>query len=153
MTRRKIIARVVGLTLVVAFGIGATVFVVSRHAETLQRPADRLGVSGTNVTERDLSPEEQFRLLNQFAPIPIPASATDIRIRYQRFQDIFLDASFMLPPADYDAYVQQLQPLSGHLVGVSSNAGQYQGRIVGNYTSIIIPDPATHRIAISYVAG
>ena len=142
--RRKVYAIIAGCA-AFAIVVGAGLFSVARHA------GDTLGLGGTNVTERDLTRAEQLRLLDNYAPFPTPTEATDIRLRYQRFQDIFFDGSFALPPDQYDAYVRRLTPL-GPTVGVAPGAG-YAGRVVGAYTSVVAPDPATYRIRITYVAG
>lgn len=142
--RRKVYAIIAGCA-VLAIVVGVGLFSAARHA------GDLLGLGGTNITERDLTRAAQLRLLDDYAPFPTPTEAADIRLRYQRFQDISFDGSFALPPDQYDAYVRRLTPL-GPTVGVAPGTG-YAGKIVGAYTSVVTPDPATNRIRITYVAG
>ncbi len=148
---RTRIALAAGLLILIVIAC-AMLAVVTRPHERGRAVTDHFGLGGTDVTERDLSLAEQVMLLDRFAPTPTPESATAIRLHYQRFQDIFFEGSFTLAPSAYDAYVRQLQPL-GPTVGVASAMGKYRGVIIGNYTSIIVPDPATYRITVSYTAG
>lgn len=152
MARSKLLVMIaVGGGLALLAVVGLLFAVDSWQSGSTQRNEDRLGLGGTDVTERDLSPDLQVRLINSYAPIPVPSEATDIRLHYQRFQDIFLDASFSLPPAQYDDYVRQLTPLPP-TVGVAPGTA-YRGVTVGSYTSVVVPNPATRRITISYIAG
>lgn len=149
MRRRIVVTVAAGLFVVIV--AASFLLVALTRPDNGKQHVDQLGLGGTDVTERDLSPAEQVQLLNMYAPVPVPTGATDIRLKYQRFQDIFFEGSFAVPPAQYDDYVRQLKPL-GPTVGVAPGSA-YAGVIVGNYTSIVVPDPAAYRITISYVAG
>ncbi|MFP2925079.1 hypothetical protein ACLESO_07655 [Pyxidicoccus sp. 3LG] len=105
------------------------------------------GLQGTDKDEGDFSPAEQRRLLDKFSPVPVPASATDVRIRYQQFQDWSLRMSFTLPPGDFESYV----------AGLTSSAqqpGQYacrtrlgDGGFVADACTLTV-DPAARRVSL-----
>ena len=103
---------------------------------------------GMEKDERDFSAAEQRKLFDTFFPVPVPESATDVRIHYQGFQDWHLDISFTLPPGDYEAFVAQLTPHP-------QESGVYAGRIhladggfLANASSITV-DPETRRVKLS----
>lgn len=97
---------------------------------------------GTNLTERDIPRVEQLRLLNAHSPLPVPESAEDVRLRYQRFQDWFFEGTFTLPPADFDAFVRGLQP--------SATPGVYTGRQIGAYSGSVEVDATTRRVTVRH---
>jgi hypothetical protein len=98
-----------------------------------------------NVTEQTVSRDEQLRYLNAFSPTPVPSSASDVRLRYQRFQDSFFEATFTLPPADFAAYVRGLQPTGDPAVFV--------GKQIGSYTGSVTVDAATGRVTLRHVSA
>jgi hypothetical protein len=103
---------------------------------------------GTDKDEDDFSAQEQRKLLDTFFPVPVPPSATDLRIRYQGFQDWHLDISFTLPPGDFEAFVAQLTP---HPDQPGAYAGRTQladGGFVANASSITV-DPQARRVKLA----
>lgn len=103
-------------------------------------------ISGdVNITEQGVSRDEQLRYLNAFSPAPVPESATDVRLRYQRFQDSFFEASFTLPPADFAAYVGSLRPTSDPAVFI--------GKQIGSYTGSVTVDTTMYRVTLRHVSA
>ncbi len=149
MTRRMTVALAAGLLVMVVTALFLLVALTARGGT--RAPAGWLDFGGTDVTERDLSLAEQMRLLNEFAPISVPSGATNIRLRYQRFQDIYFEASFVLEPAEYGDYMRQLVPFPSTLGPAPPTA--YKGVTIGSYSSVVVTDPSSYRITISYVAG
>ncbi|QSQ21740.1 hypothetical protein JY651_42405 [Pyxidicoccus parkwayensis] len=103
---------------------------------------------GTEKDERDFSIAEQRKLFDTFFPVPVPPSASDVRIHYQGFQEWNLDISFTLPPGDYEAFVAQLAPKP-------DEPGAYLGRIqlgdggfLANASTITV-DPETRRVKLT----
>ena len=109
-----------------------------------QGPRGAHGLGGTNVTERDLSPRDQRSLIDAFSPVPTPPEATDVRLRYQRFQDWYFEASFTLPPEQLARFVGQLQS--------SPEPDRYVGRQVGAYRGSVYVDPPSGRVTIRHVS-
>ncbi|NMO19613.1 hypothetical protein HPC49_12535 [Pyxidicoccus fallax] len=105
------------------------------------------GFLGTDKDTDDFTPQQQRRLLDKHFPVQVPPSATDLRIRYQAFQDWRLDISFTLPPGDFEAYVAEL-PLH------PQEPGSYAGRLVlgdGGFVadaSTITVDPEARRVKL-----
>ncbi|MCP3143002.1 hypothetical protein [Pyxidicoccus xibeiensis] len=106
------------------------------------------GFLGTDKAESDFSPEAQRRLLDTFSPVPVPASATDVRIRYQGFQDWHLDLSFTLPPEDFDAYVAQLTPSQGPPDTYEGRTRLADGGFAADASSITV-DRASRRVTLT----
>lgn len=100
---------------------------------------------GTNVTEHDLPRAEHLRLLNAHSPVPVPDSAMDVRLRYQRFQDSFFEGSFTLPQGDFDAYLRGLQP--------TANPTVFVGKEIGPYTGSVTIDAAARRVTVRHVTA
>lgn len=139
-------------TVALALGIGVCVFVLVGIVAALVVVPSLGGLRlsggtdlGTNITERDIPYGEQMRYLNAFSPAPVPGSATDIRLRYQRFQDSFFEAAFTLPPADFAAYVRDLQPTADPAVFV--------GKQIGPYTGSVTVDAATGRVTLRHASA
>jgi hypothetical protein len=66
----------------------------------------------TDLTEASFTTDEKRRdFLNAHAPFPIPSGITDIRIKYVRWMDWSLDASFVLPPGKEEAFLGQLRQI------------------------------------------
>jgi nitrogen fixation-related uncharacterized protein len=103
---------------------------------------------GTDKDEDDFSPEERRKLLDTFFPVPVPDSASDLRIRYQSFQDWHLDVSFTLPPGDFDAYVARLTPQPEPPGGYEGRTRLGDGGFVANASTITV-DPATRRVKLT----
>jgi hypothetical protein len=110
------------------------------------------GLGGTDLRETDLSRAEQLKLLNEFSPVPIPESASDVRLRYQRFQDWSFRATFTLPPGEYEAFVGQLRPekpAEGSPAGIS----RYHGKVIGSWEGYVETDGAARHITIAHASN
>lgn len=106
------------------------------------------GLPGTDKDEDDYSPREQRRLLDTFSPVPVPPSATGLRIRYQGFQDWHMDISFTLPPGDFEAYVAQLTPHEQEPGAYAGRTRLGDGGFVADASAIRV-DPAARRVKIT----
>ena len=105
------------------------------------------GLGGTDVTGEGLSREAQISMIDQFAPIPTPNEASDIALRYRRFQDWQFEASFVLPPPALDRYVGQLGPR------LPSSTGQdgwelYAGKQIGPHAGSVRIQRTTGRVVV-----
>ncbi len=106
------------------------------------------GFLGTEKDEDDFSAEQQRKLLETFFPVPVPPSATDLRIRYEAFQDWHLDISFTLPPEDFEAFVAQLTPAPGQPGAYAGRTQLGDGGFVANDNSITV-EPTTRRVKLT----
>lgn len=131
------------------WGILAAIFVVGSclGCSGLLWGVASSGFLGTDKDEGDFSAAEQRRLLDTFFPVPVPASATDLRIRYEGFQDWHLELAFTLPPAEFDAYVAQL---TAHPEQPGAYAGRTRlgdGGFVADASAITV-DTAARRVTL-----
>jgi hypothetical protein len=105
------------------------------------------GFGGPEVkTAADLPPARWAELLSTYSPVPVPSTATELRLEKQGFQDPLIELSFTLPQEDFDRYVAQLKP---------SPEGVYEqcwlgadGGSVADGCSVRV-DPAKRRIFIT----
>lgn len=131
--QRPLVAALTAVTLVAMLGVFAVVSVGSNAFD------------GTNVTERDLSPEDQRALIDAFSPVPIPPEASGIRLKYQRFQDWYFEASFDVPPEQLAAFVGGLEP--------TPTRDRYVGKRIGPHVGVVLVDAATGRVTVRHVSA
>jgi hypothetical protein len=112
--------------------------------------AESLG--GQSIDERDLSRSEQLALIDQFSPVPTPRDATDIRLRYQRFQDWSFEASFTLSPEALEQYTSALQPAARTNTG-ASGTHRYLGKRIGAFVGWIDVDRASFRVWVHHTSS
>ena len=109
-------------------------------------------LNGQSIGERDLSRSEQLALIDQFSPVPTPPDASDIRLRYQRFQDWSFDASFTLPPETLEPYTSALQPDPRRDTG-ATGTHRYLGRQIGAFVGWIDVDPGSGRVWVHHTSS
>ena len=131
------------VVLVIAAAIGVLVLIGLGGGDPL---------GGQSVSERDLSRAEQLALIDQFSPVPTPQDASDVRIRYQRFQDWSFEASFILAPEALEQYVSALQP-APQAGPPTSGRQRYVGKQVGAFVGWIEVDPASGRVWVHHTSS
>lgn len=109
-------------------------------------------LGGQSVSERDLSRAEQLALIDQFSPLPTPQDASDVRIRYQRFQDWSFEASFTLAPEALEQYVSALRPAPQQSPATNGRQ-RYAGKQVGAFLGWIEVDPASGRVWVHHTSS
>ena len=110
------------------------------------------GLEGTDVTGDGLTREAQITMIDQFAPIPTPTEASDIALRYRRFQDWQLEASFVLPPPALANYVGQL---GQRLPDAPGQEGweRYQGKRIGPHAGSVRVQRTTGRVVVYHASS
>jgi len=93
-------------------------------------------LDGQSISERDLSRSEQLAFIDQFSPVPTPHDASDIRLRYQRFQDWSFEAAFTLSPEALAQYTSVLQP-DDHADTGASGTQRFLGKRIGAFVGWI----------------
>lgn len=109
-------------------------------------------LGGTDVSEQDLSRDEQVSMIDEFAPIPTPVEASDIRLRYRRFQDWMFEASFVLPPGALDGYVSRLGPPLPDSPGLDGWE-RYEGKHIGPHTGGVRVQRATGQVVVHHASA
>ncbi len=110
------------------------------------------GLGGTDVTGEGLTREAQISMIDQFAPIPTPNEASDIALRYRRFQDWQFEASFVLPPPALDAYVGQLGQRLADAPG-QDGWERYAGKQIGPHAGSVRVQRATGRVVVYHASS
>ena len=105
-------------------------------------------LQGDDLTEKDLSRARQIALMNSYSPLAIPASASDIKIEYQRFQDWNFKAAFTLPPRDFKIWTARLKP-QGQVAG-GAKPRFYKGKTIGVWTGTVMAEPSGRRVTITH---
>ena len=144
--RRWHVAVVAVLTivvLVIAAGLGVLVLIGLGGGDPL---------GGQSVSERDLSRDEQLALIDQFSPVPTPHDASDVRIRYQRFQDWSFEASFTLAPEALEQYVSALRPVA-QPSSATNGRQRYVGKQVGAFVGWIEIDRGSGRVWVHHTSS
>ena len=112
----------------------------------------RSGLGGTDVTGDGLTREAQISMIDQFAPIPTPNEASDIALRYRRFQDWQFEASFVLPAPALDTYVGQL---GQRLPDAPGQEGweRYEGKRIGPHAGSVRVQRTTGRVVVYHASS
>ncbi|MFB3893333.1 MAG: hypothetical protein ACE15C_15070 [Phycisphaerae bacterium] len=99
MKSRSIILIAIAAAVCVALGgVALTVAIIDR------------GFSEGDRTQRDFKNDAQrIAFIQDFLPVTVPAGASAIQIKYDRWQDYHLEASFQLSAADMAAFAKALQ--------------------------------------------
>ena len=110
------------------------------------------GLGGTDVIGDGLTREAQISMIDQFAPIPTPSEASDIALRYRRFQDWQFEASFTLPLPALDSYVGRLGPR------LPDSPGQegwelYEGKRIGPHAGSVRVQRTTGRVVVYHASA
>ncbi|MHC4986632.1 MAG: hypothetical protein ACYTFO_10820 [Planctomycetota bacterium] len=99
MTKRTRIIGLVVASVMVLVGIAGVSVYVLRNIDWL----------GTTRDESDFrSDAARIAFMQETLTVPIPPDATDIRLRYSEWMDMYLKASFRLPPASLEAFRSEL---------------------------------------------
>ena len=110
------------------------------------------GLEGIDVSDEALTREAQISMIDQFAPIPTPAEATGITLRYRRFQDWLFDASFVLPPPALDTYVGQLGQRLPDDPGLAGWE-RYEGKRIGPHAGSVRVQRETGRVVVHHASS
>ncbi len=140
MKRHIVIALVAG-----AVGVAACIAAATAFRSFANSPEP---LRGTDLTEKDLSRAQQIALIRGFSPLAIPASASDFKIEYQRFQDWHFKATFTLPPRDFKSWTARLKPQGKVALGAKPRF--YKGKTIGAWTGSIVAEPSARRVTITH---
>lgn len=121
--------------------------------------AGATALGGSDITAERLTPAERLKWLNDYSPVAVPDSATDIEFRYTRFTDWHFSGSFTLPAEDFERYVAQLRPGAGSgtygacdKTNAYSVAGApadtYHGVCISGWEGTVTVDRANRRVRI-----
>ena len=110
------------------------------------------GLGGTDVTEKNLSHNEQVKMINTYSPVPVSGEASDIRLRYHQFQDWYFEASFTLPPAEFEDYVGKLRPLEPS-ADPSPGPRRYHGTKIASWEGVVTVDSTLRRITVVHASS
>lgn len=116
--------------------------------------------AGESVTHRNFTTDrERIAFVQHHVPFAIPAGASGVEFKYDRFQDYHLEATFHLDAKDLPAFVKSLnvRAYAGELVEVKCSSSTSAPAIAiqpdGNYRFVTAEGYDTGTLKIDTPAG